>query len=203
MLYSKRTGYVRLLIVILLFMSLTTMAVADSFFKITLKIGTVAALTLFGLAEPTPAEEILEAAMISRLSGEIYCDPTPCRIVKNYQIEVKPRVPESIPRVDLSMLKKRFSGPVSETTVSLYQSVVDAECLLAAHETAVFETICRRYTARIKNDTEAEKIQEMYRQFIIDETARRRKESNQACFTGSPERKGNHRQSFSRLSAFY
>jgi hypothetical protein len=136
--------------------------------------------TLFGLLEPSPAEEALEAIYAARVAQEQKCDPAPCKILEDFARPTTPRRVKQLVKIDRKMLLKRFSGAITTTTVRLYQRVVDAEATVVTHEGGVFETVCKLHTAKMKREAAAIAFQWSHLAKLKFETAKRKSEANQA-----------------------
>lgn len=70
------------------------------------------------------------------------------------------------------MLEDLFVGKFRQETHVFFQRAFDALGRVAPVELAVFETVCRRYTARIRHDRVAEIKQERHRKDLVASAAR-------------------------------
>ena len=112
---------------------------------------TIAALT---------GQEELVVPILASIPIEILCDPGQCQTISSYRTLAPTRPPANRSQLNVQSLLIRFKGPVSASTVRLYQRAIDAQWRVTASEYAVWETLSRRSTAKKRNDQRAYRAQD-------------------------------------------
>lgn len=141
-----------------------------------LKCGTAVFATIVTEAVLTP----VQADALATAIAEAECDPSPCRVVRNYRAPVQLKFLRPHLKYKPEMLQGLFIGDFAGDSVTYFQRAFDALSRVPTAEFAVFETCCRVHTAKLKGDRDATLAQQRHKRYLIRETAGLKMETHAA-----------------------